>query len=196
MVGRRRAVHSQYTHGFHVAHPCAPHLGRPLSCKARNEEKTPEQRHQAMTCVQRLKRVFNNDSIPIYLAEMKKQYRSKSRIKFNGDFHEATILPADLWVYTSNTEISSEAEASMQVSGNTITISIDKSAYPALKQITGDTLVYFETFAHDPTDGSSQYDYYPSYATFMSMPADKHFTDAENDASPSYIDLLSMSISL
>ncbi|MEJ2406522.1 MAG: hypothetical protein P8171_19950 [Candidatus Thiodiazotropha sp.] len=107
-----------------------------------------------------------------------------------------TDLPADLWVYTSNTEISSEAEASMQVSGNTITISIDKSAYPALKQITGDTLVYFETFAHDPTDGSSQYDYYPSYATFMSMPADKHFTDAENDASPSYIDLLSMSISL
>lgn len=103
---------------------------------------------------------------------------------------------ADLWEYTSDTQTTSVANAASEVTGDTITISIDKSAHATLSSVTNSTLVYFENSTHDSGAGISKYDYHPSFKTLMSIPFDGDFTDPLGDADFSYIDMLSMNITL
>ena len=105
-------------------------------------------------------------------------------------------LGAALWVYTTDTQRTSTVAAKSDVSGNTITLSISKTAYPSLKSITGSTLVYFETTTYDTIPPQAKYDYHPSFSTLLSIPSGGNFTDPQGDIQAPYIDMLNMKISL
>lgn len=105
-------------------------------------------------------------------------------------------LGAALWVYRTDTQTSNEIKLNSKVSGNTITLSINKSAHPSLTRITESTLVYFESSTYDSTTMMSKFDYYPSFSTLTGISPDGNFTDPLGDAQFAYIDMLSMKISL
>ena len=101
---------------------------------------------------------------------------------------------AQLWLYTSNTQFISVASATKRISGNTITLTIDKSAHPSLSQITETTLVYFKTSIRDDITQLPKYDYFPDLDTYVDIPLNKQFTDPLGDVTDSEIDMINMSI--
>lgn len=104
-------------------------------------------------------------------------------------------LVAQLRLYTSNTTTQSVAVASTSISGNSITISIDKSAHSSLATISDSTLVYFLTINRDDISGLTDNDHYPSFRTLVNIPANKQFTDPQGDVlSGQEIDMVSMSL--
>lgn len=105
-------------------------------------------------------------------------------------------LDAALWVYTTNTQITSDIKLKSEVSGNTITLSVSKNAHPSLQMITESTLVNFETTTYDTTIPQIKHDYHPSFSTLRSIPLDGNFSDPQGDAQVPYIDMISMKISL
>lgn len=102
-------------------------------------------------------------------------------------------LTAKLWLYISDTTVQSVAVASKQIAGNSITISIDKSAHSSLSSISDTTLVYFLTSNND-ISGLPVYDYYPSFKQLISIPVNNQFTDPQGDVSEQEIDMVSMSL--
>lgn len=105
-------------------------------------------------------------------------------------------LDASLWEYTLDTQIIRDVALESVVSGNTITLSISKTAHPSLTRITESTLAYFESSTYDPTTMMSKFDYYPSFSTLTGISPGGNFTDPLGDAQFAYIDMLSMKISL
>jgi len=101
---------------------------------------------------------------------------------------------ADLWLYTSETTSGSVAVASKEISGNSIILSIDKSAHSSLTTITDTTLVYFVSSNRNDMSGIPEHDYHPSFFTLVNMPANKQFTDTQGDVSQPEIDMVSMSL--
>lgn len=102
---------------------------------------------------------------------------------------------AKLWIYTSDTSTTSIANISKQVSGNTITLTADKSLHSSLSSITASTLIYFETLEM-LDNGSPEYDYYPSFRTYTSIPQSNQFTDAQGDVASAAVDMVSMQVSI
>jgi len=102
---------------------------------------------------------------------------------------------AKLSLYISNTTTQSVAVASKLISGNSITISIDKSAHSSLATISESTLVYFLTINRDDISGSGANDHYPSFRTLVNIPTNKQFVDPRGDVlSGQEIDMVSMSL--
>ena len=102
---------------------------------------------------------------------------------------------ANLWLYTSNTAAQSVAVATVDITGNSITLSIDKGTHPSLASISESTLVYFSTTNRNDISGLPEYDYYPSYLTLVDIPVNKQFTDAQGDVSQQETDMVSMNLS-
>jgi len=101
---------------------------------------------------------------------------------------------ARLWIYTTDTRSESIATATPTITGNSITLSIDKSAHASLASISNTTLVYFLTVNRDDSNGLPIYDYYPGFATLIDIPLDKQFTDVQGDVVPQESDMVSMSL--
>ena len=105
-------------------------------------------------------------------------------------------LAADLWLYTSATRTESQFPIDLFVSGNTITLSVDRSALAELQGINESTMVYFQTSYHDAGRGSSVYDYHPAARTYVNIPMNGLFTDASADVGFDFIDMVEMEIFL
>ena len=105
-------------------------------------------------------------------------------------------LDASVWLYTTDTETTSQVDAVSSVTGNTITISIDRSNYPLLDLVNQGTLVNFTSSTYDESAGYSKYDYYPGFFTLTNIPSNGQFSDSHDDADFNYIDLEEMRITL
>jgi len=101
---------------------------------------------------------------------------------------------ARLWIFTTDTRLESVAAATQTITGNSITLSIDRSAHASLASISNTTLVYFLTTNRDDSNGLPIYDYYPGFATLIDIPLDKQFTDVQGDVVPPESDMVSMSL--
>ncbi len=105
-------------------------------------------------------------------------------------------LSAALWVYTTDTEITSTVGISKQISGNSITLTADKSLHQSLSSITASTLVYFETSIRDDVTSSTLYDYHPGFNNYSNIPTDYNFTDDQGDVGATAVDMISIQVSL
>ena len=114
-------------------------------------------------------------------------YKAPGSIETTGPISD---LDANLWLHISDSSLQTVAAASKLISGNSITISIDKSAHPSLSNISDTTLVYFSTSNVD-----SEFDYYPAPSTLGSIPANRQFTDPQGDVSGPEIDMVNMTLS-
>lgn len=121
------------------------------------------------------------------------QFKTPGNVERTGTIAD---FDAFLWTYTDNIASETVAKATFQVSGNTITITIPRSADSSLKSINDSTLVNFSTTTYDMTAGYEKSDYYPSMGAVVNIPTNGEFTDAQGDADFNYIDMVSMSITL
>ena len=119
-------------------------------------------------------------------------FKSPGSVEQTGTIND---LVAQLWVYTTDTQTTGKVDAKSSLSGNTITISIDKSLHQSLRSINESTQVYFVSSTYDSNAGVSKFDYYPGFYTLMAIPGDGNFTDPQGDAEFQYIDMVSMNIS-
>lgn len=113
---------------------------------------------------------------------------------------EATVnvdsLPADLWLYTTDTETQSQFPVDMYISGNTINFSIERTAMAALETIDISTQVYFRTSYYDSVSGLNVEDYHPASRTYVAIPADGMFSDPAADVGFDLVDMVDMDIML
>lgn len=121
------------------------------------------------------------------------QFKSPGSVERTGTISD---LGAALYVYTTDTQTTSNIKLKSEVSGNTITLSVNRTAHPSLTRITESTLVYFESSTYDSATMMSKFDYYPSFSTLTGISPGGNFTDPLGDAQFAYIDMLSMKISL
>jgi len=105
-------------------------------------------------------------------------------------------LPADLWLLTSSTQTQSQFPIDMSISGNTITMSIERSALAALQTIDESTMVFFDTSYYDSNSGLNAFDYYPDVLGFVNIPTSGMFTDPAADTAFDLIDMIEMDIVL
>ena len=117
-------------------------------------------------------------------------FKSPGSVETTGTIND---FSSGVWLYTTDTQTTSQANVNKTISGNTITFSVAKSQFSPLSDINSATLVYFETSTYNASIGMSEYDYYPSYRTLTSIPNSNSFTDTLNDAAP-IIDIQNMSI--
>ena len=118
--------------------------------------------------------------------------------KFSGA--STTVAPlanidANLWVYTSDTSRRSTVPLHKTIEGNTITLSIDKSAYSGLEAIQQSTTVNFSSEYYEPALSTWYNDNYPtalhgpaSGPRFTSVPADGRMTDVTGDVQAAMAD--------
>ncbi len=131
--------------------------------------------------------VINKGDIVIQLHH----FKSPGSVEKTGRISD---LSSSLWLYTTDTETTSKIGVNTTISGNTITLSTNKTQYKKLNDINAATLIYFETSTYNASTKLSEYDYYPSFQTFINIPVDNQFTDASNDSPLPIIDMQSMSL--
>lgn len=121
------------------------------------------------------------------------QFKRPDAIEVVGEISD---FVAKLSLYTTDTSNISVATADLQLTANTMVLSIDVSAHESLKNITPSTLVNFFSSAYDLNVGRSEYDYFPSQGALVDIPVIGGFVDTHGDAEFDFIDMVSMSVEL
>jgi hypothetical protein len=112
------------------------------------------------------------------------------------EFISINDIDAKLFIYTTDTETRSTADATSYISDKEITIIIDRNSHESLASISDTTLVYFKSSTYVENDKLHMTDHYPGFETLTNIPPTGLFTDSEEDVSIGYIDMLTMSILL
>lgn len=107
-------------------------------------------------------------------------------------------LQPGLYEYQDASNVSRVSGVSLQleISGNTIRMTVRKNAYNTLQDIDTATQVYFTSIGIDDADTQHK-DYHPAEDTLIDIPTDGVFTDPSDDVETSnlpHIDLISMEL--
>lgn len=121
------------------------------------------------------------------------QYKSPDAVATVGPLSD---IHAYLWVYVSDTSWQTVAPIHSTISGNTITLSVDKSVYADLGAISELTGVNFETEYYEPATLTRHRDDYPTslhggpaLSSRFIIPANNRMTDTSGDVLAPIVDL-------